>query len=359
MAIIRTPVFIIIACAIAIVCVNVKNYRATRTEIRNEINMSFCQLAPYWPDSIFRITDEPMCGSFDTEHYKKRNVKRFVWAEGDVSVSPNFFHPERLDDCITITNSSDLMSIEKYNLQIVDSLWNGVLHRAGHRVTATVTLDAKDLREMFPTPDTLVTEGITVKHYESRPHPTASYWETDSVAIGICNHGILVGRVDLPMGYVASAMSWWTYEHTLLVALMVLATLYFLWQNFVKNFKRADKLWMGCSVLDAKTGVIISLESGKTGKLSKNNLEFLLKILKSPQRELAKQAICDLFWPKRELKECTSVYNTFVSRLRSELATIDHTLEVRTLPDGGIGIVYLRPITRFLFLLRHLMKGGI
>ncbi|MBR2360656.1 MAG: hypothetical protein IKJ42_00915 [Bacteroidaceae bacterium] len=356
---IRNPILVIMVCAVAIVWVNVKNYRTTRAEIRNDINASFRQLAPYWPDSIERILNEPRLYTYDTERYNKRNIKRFVWAEGDVRISPKLFHPQLLDDCIVISNSTSLMTTEDYDLQIVDSLWNRVLHRAGHRVTATVTLDAKDLREMFPTPDTLVTEGITVKHYESRPHPTASYWETDSVAIGICNHGILVGRVDLPMGYVASAMSWWTYDHTLLVALMVLATLYFLWQNFVENFKRADKLWMGCSVLDAKTGVIISLESGKTGKLSKNNLEFLLKILKSPQHELAKQAICDLFWPKRELKECTSVYNTFVSRLRSELATIDHTLEVRTLPDGGIGIVYLRPITRFLFLLRHLMKGGI
>ena len=359
MAIIRTPVFIIIACAVAIVCVNVKNYRATRSEIRNDINVSFRKLAPFWPDSINRIKDIFRCGSYNTDYYKKRNPKRFVWAEGDVTISPNFCHPQRMEDYFRVKDATALMNTEDYDLHIVDSLWNGVLHRAGHPVAATVTLDAKDLREMFPTPDTLVTEGITVKHYESRPHPTASYWETDSVAIGICNHGILVGRVNISMGYVASAMSWWTYEHTLLVALMVLATLYFLWQNFVENFKRADKLWMGCSVLDAKTGVIISLESGKTGKLSKNNLEFLLKILKSPQRELAKQAICDLFWPKRELKECTSVYNTFVSRLRSELATIDHTLEVRTLPDGGIGIVYLRPITRFLFLLRHLMKGGI
>ena len=359
MATVKKLIWVIIACAVAIVCVNVKNYRATRAELRNDINASFRQLAPYWPDSIFRITDEPMCGSFDTEHYKKRNVKRFVWAEGDVSVSPNFFHPERLDDCITITNSSDLMSIEKYNLQIVDSLWNGVLHRAGHRVTATVTLDAKDLREMFPTPDTLVTEGVTVKHYESRPHPTASYWETDSVAIGICNHGVLVGRVDIPVSYIASVMPWWTYERVLLVMLMVLATLYLLWHNFVCCFKRADKLWMGCSVLDAKTGVMISLESGKTTKLSKYNIEFLLKILKTPQHTLSKQTICDMFWPKRDLKDCTSNYNTFVSRLRSELVTIDHTIEVKSLSDGGICITYLRPISRFLFLLRHLIKGGI
>ncbi|MBR6590024.1 MAG: helix-turn-helix domain-containing protein [Bacteroidaceae bacterium] len=359
MAIIRKTILVIAACAIAIVCVNVKNYRATRAEIRNEINMSFRQLAPNWPDSIMRITDEPRLYTYDTEHYKKRNVKRFVWAEGDVSVSPNLFHPEHLDDCMVITDATALMTTEDYDLQIVDSLWNGVLHRAGHRVTATVTLDAKDLREMFPTPDTLVTEDITVKHYESRPHPTASYWATDSVSIGICNHGILVGRVDIPMDHIASAMPWWTYEHTLLVTLMVLATLYFLWQNLVWKFKRTNKLWMGCSMLDAETGVMISLESGKTTKLSKFNLEFLSKISETPQRELSKQAICDMFWPKRELKGCTSNYNTFISRLRSELAPIDHTIEIRTLPDGGIGVIYLRPVTRSLFLLRHLMKEGI
>ena len=342
------------ACAIAIVCVNVKNYQATRTEIRNEINESFCQLAPSWADSIYRKTNKYIRGSFNTKHYKKRNVKRFVWKDGDVSISPILFHPEHLDDCLTITNSTDLMNVEKYDLQIVDSLWNGVLHRADHRVTATVTLDAKDLREMFPTKDSLVTEGVTVKHYESRPHPTNSYWTTDSVAIGVCNHGILVGRVDIPASYVASTMPWWTYEHTLLVILMGVATLFLLWQNLVWNFKRSGKRWLGCSMLDAKSGVIISLESGKTCKLSKNNLEFLLKILDSPQHELSKRDICDLFWPKRELKECSSVYNTFISRLRAELVTIDHTIEVNTLPDGGIRIVYLRPVTRTLLLIRHL-----
>lgn len=359
MAIIRKPILVIAACAVAIVCVNVKNYRVTRSEIRDEINTSFRQLASSWSDSIIKIVDEPILYTYDTEHYKKRNVKRFVWAEGDVSVSPNLFHPERLDDYLVISDATALMTTEDYDLHIVDSLWNGVLHRAGHPATATVTLDAKDLREMFPTPDTLATEGVTVKHYESRPHPTASYWATDSVAIGICNHGILVGRVDIPMGHIASAMPWWTYEHTLLVTLMVLATLYFLWQNFVRNFKRTNKLWMGCSVLDAETGVMISLESGKTTKLSKFNLEFLSKISETPQRELSKQAICDMFWPKRELKGCTSNYNTFISRLRSELAPIDHTIEVRTLPDGGIGVIYLRPVSRFLFLLRHLIKEGI
>ena len=73
MAIIRKTILVIAACAIAIVCVNVKNYRATRAEIRNEINMSFRQLAPNWPDSIMRITDEPRLYTYDTEHYKKRN----------------------------------------------------------------------------------------------------------------------------------------------------------------------------------------------------------------------------------------------------------------------------------------------
>ena len=77
MATVKKLIWVIIACAVAIVCVNVKNYRAIRAEIRNDINASFRQLAPYWPDSIFRITDEPMCGSFDTEHYKKRNVNYF------------------------------------------------------------------------------------------------------------------------------------------------------------------------------------------------------------------------------------------------------------------------------------------
>lgn len=359
MAIIRKPILVIMACAVAIVCVNVKNYRATRTEIRNEINASFRQLAPFWPDSMNRIKDIFRYSSYNTDNYKKRNPKRFVWADGNVSISPELCHPQRMEDYLIISDATGLMITEKYDLQIVDSLWNGVLHRAGHLATATVTLDAKDLREMFPTPDTLVTEGVTVKHYESRPHPTASYWATDSVAIGICNHGILVGRVDIPMEHIASAMPWWTYEHTLLVTLTVLATLYFLWQNFVRNFKRTNKLWMGCSVLDAETGVMISLESGKTTKLSKFNLEFLSKISETPQRELSKQAICDMFWPKRELKGCTSNYNTFISRLRSELAPIDHTIEVRTLPDGGIGIIYLRPVSRFLFLLRHLIKGGI
>ncbi len=356
MAIIRKPVLVIIACAVAIVCVNVKNYRATRTEIRDDINMSFRQLAPYWSDSITKILDEPRLYTYDTEHYKKRNVKRFVWAEGDVSISPDLFHPEQLDDYLVISDATALMTTEDYDLQIVDSLWNGVLRRAGHRVTATVTLDAKDLREMFPMSDTLVTEGVTVKHYESRPHPTASYWATDSVAIGVCNHGILVGRVDMPTSYIASVMPWWTYEHTLLVVLMVLAVLYLLWQNFLRSFKQADKLWVGCSVLDSKTGVMISLQSGKTTKLSKYNMEFLLKILESPRHELSKQTICDMFWPKREWKDCVSNYNTFFSRLRSELAAIDHTIEIQSLSDGGVCVAYLRPVGRFLLLLRHLMK---
>ena len=351
---IRKPILVIMACAIAIVCVNVKNYQATRAEIRYEINESFSQLAPYWPDSMKRIKNEFRCSRFNSEHYNKRNVKRFVWADGEVNISPKLCHPELMEDYFLLKNATGLMNVEKYDLQIVDSLWNGVLHRADHRVTATVTLDAKDLREMFPTKDSLVTEGVTVKHYESRPHPTNSYWTTDSVAIGVCNHGILVGRVDIPASYVASTMPWWTYEHTLLVILMGVATLFLLWQNLVWNFKRSGKRWLGCSMLDAKSGVIISLESGKTCKLSKNNLEFLLKILDSPQHELSKRDICDLFWPKRELKECSSVYNTFTSRLRAELAIIDHTIEVNTLPDGGIRIVYLRHVTRTLLLIRHL-----
>lgn len=356
MAIIRKPLLVIMACAVAIVCVNVKNYRTTRAEIRNDINASFRQLAPYWPDSMTRIKDVFRCGSFNSDNYKQRNVKRFVWAEGDVSISPELCHPQRMEDYFRIKDATALINTEKYDLQIVDSLWNGVLRRAGHRVTATVTLDAKDLREMFPMPDTLVTEGVTVKHYESRPHPTVSYWQTDSVAIGVCNHGILVGRVDMPTSYIASVMPWWTYEHTLLLVLLVLAVLYLLWQNFLRSFKQADKLWVGCSVLDSKTGVMISLESGKTTKLSKYNMEFLLKILETPQHELSRQTICDMFWPKREWKDCISNYNTFFSRLRSELAAIDHTIEIQSLSDGGVRVAYLRPVGRFLLLLRHLMK---
>ena len=359
MAIIKKLFLVIIAFVVAIVLVNAKNYCVTRSKIQNEINSSFRKLAPSWSDSIIKIVDEPMLYTYDKEYYKKRNIKRFVWAEGDVSVSPNLFHPERLEDCIAISDATGLMTNEDYDLHIVDSLWNEVLHRAGHRVKATVTLDAKDLREMFPTPDTLVTEGVTVKHYESRPHPTVSYWTTDSASIGVCGHGILVGRVDIPASYIASIMPWWTYEHTLSVMMMMMAVFYLLWKNFVRNFKLADKLWIGCSVLDAKTGVMISLESGKTTKLSKYNMEFLLKILKTPQHELSKQTVCDMFWPKRDLKDCTSNYNTFISRLRSELAATDRSVEVKTLPDGSICVTYLRPISRIIFLIRHLVKESI
>ena len=68
---IRKPILLIMACATAIVCVNVKNYQATRTEIRNEINESFCQLAPSWADSIYRKTNKYIRGSFNTNIIKR------------------------------------------------------------------------------------------------------------------------------------------------------------------------------------------------------------------------------------------------------------------------------------------------
>lgn len=345
---------IVITCIIGFSILYWKSYQTTQTEIKEDINTSFRDLAPYWADTIINRKNVYRLYEYDSKGYHQKRTKRIVWENGDVKISPNIFHPKTLDEYFTIMNSTHFIVSKEYDLPLIDSLFNEIQHKAGHQVTATITLDAKNLSEMFPIPDSLAT-NTSVEHSESRPHPGKPDWETDPISIGICGHGTLVARITLPTSYILSAMPWWTFEHTILLIACIACLCFFIGLELKKLFYQSNKQWIGCSILDKETGILISLQNGNNCKLSDYKLQLLNSLLEAPDNQLTKKEVCEMFWKNRNVKECTSNYNTMISRLRTDLS-LDPTIVLLSKPEEKIQLTYIHSSYRILQLIRHLFK---
>lgn len=310
-------------------------YKTEEKQAIKEINDSFIANAFHWGDSIYKINSIYSSGSFNSARYKERHDLKIINEKSTLVISADLFHPEDHREFLKRKADSSLLNCNQYDLPLADSLWNTALRKKGLEVDAAIMLYTKDLREMFPQRDIYIADVPAVATQSRAEFPYTTAAVTDSVKIGILDHGTLVGYADIPMLFILKRMSYPIWGTILLLLLMGFSFLhyYFKATDFVKRNSR-EIIPIGTSLINMSTRKMIC-KNGSEVNLPNNPFKLLNILLHAPDCKLTKEEVCNVFWPERDLRDCASVYHSLLLQLRKAIA-IDSTLEIISVPNDGI-----------------------
>ena len=310
------------------------NYRDSKAEVYERINERFREEVPYWGDSIYAIRNYPSWGRYHSAAYA-RKTKTTVITEGDtVVISARYFLPKEYDEYQRRCSESALMYCKYYTPGISDTLFSNLLKSMGIEAEAATELYVKNQKEMFPTADSMnvnapIREVLTARHVEG--------FVTDSVGIGICDQGLMVGKVAVSRHTVLAHMRWvsrWQIALILLLAAGYAVAAYC--QKTVARLRSMKIIGNTCIDLDAN---VIRYWDGTTQPLTPTKSALLSMLADAaPDYRLLKEDICQAIW-QRNAKDGQALYHVAVSELRTYLVAPDDSLTLNTLPREGIQLI--------------------
>lgn len=321
------------------------NYRDSKAEVQARINERFVEEVPHWGDSIYAIRNLSHWGRYHSAAYA-RKTKTTVITEGDTTViSARYFLPEEYEEYSRRTSESALIFCKEYAPSITDSLFSNLLASMGIEAEAATELHVKNLKEMFPTEDSMnvnapIREVLVAKHVEG--------FVTDTVGIGICDQGLMVGKVALERHTILANMRWlsrWQIALALLLAAGYAVAAYY--RKVAIRLRGMKMIGNTCIDLDAN---VIHYWDGTSQPLTATRSALLHMLADAaPEYMLTKEDICQTIW-QRDAKDGQTLYHVAVSELRGYLIAPDNALILTTLPKVGIQVTVdhkqLRPLRK-------------
>ena len=316
------------------------NYRDSREAVCESINERFREEVPYWGDSILSIRDIPRWGRHSSEAYARKTETKIIGGMGfsngvdTVVISARYYLPKTYGEYQHKNYETSLMLCEEYEIALTDSFFSNLLTSMGIEGEAATELHVKNLKEMFPTADSMnvnapIREVLVAKHVEG--------FVTDSVGIGICDQGLMVGKVAVSRHTVLAHMRWvsrWQIALILLLAAGYAVAAYC--QKTVARLRSMKIIGNTCIDLDAN---VIRYWDGTTQPLTPTKSALLSMLADAaPDYRLLKEDICQAIW-QRSAKDGQALYHVAVSELRTYLVAPDDALTLNTLPREGIQLV--------------------
>lgn len=334
------------------------NYCDSREKVRNRINERFKEAVPYWGDSIYAMRKIPAWGRYSREAYAKK-TKTTIIGELDTPgvtdtlvISARYYLPETHDEYARRGSESALIWSGNYMPVITDPFFSNLLADMGIEAEATTELHVKDLRKMFPNKDSM-NVAAPIREVRRVKWRQVEGFVTDTVGIGICNHGLVVGKVAVSHSTIRNGMRWVTWRQVLV--LLAMAVLYFviLYVKRIATYLQGVH-FIGNTCIDFNTATL-HYWNGVTLPLT-NIKEALLHMLveAAPEYLLTKEDICRTIW-KRDVKDGQALYHVAVNELRGYLIASDDALSLETLPKRGIQITVDRDKLRPCRLLHYMV----
>lgn len=329
----RKSIFIL-SSIILFVLSYIPNYNISDNQLKETINEIFAGEAKHWGDSIVSIYHFPITRSYNTEDLKKKSKTTMYTKDDTIIISRKYHSPENITLYYKRQVETSLIMSGKFNTDITDSLFNIALKKNGIKCNATTTLYAKELKEMFPKEDSLNTAAPFRTILQTN---TLEGLTTDSVALGIGGHGIIVGYIDIPATTIVGRMNWLSPPQWLAIILIIILYTFVSYIPAKREYLRNVK-FIGNSCIDFNNNTIYRI-NGNILPITGNKV-LLLRMLAdaAPEYKLLKEDICRKIW-NRDSKEGQALYNVAVSDLRSYLIAEDDSLELKTLPKEGIQLL--------------------
>ena len=310
------------------------NYRDSKEAMQSRINEQFREAVPHWLNTIFNTLQIPQSGFYDRSESVRKTKTAIISTKDTIEISVRYFPRTDYEWWLRKNLESMLIKIDMYDSALTDSLFNNLLADMGIEAEAATELHVKDLKEMFPTADSMnvnapIREVLIARHVEG--------FATDTVGIGICDQGLMVGKVAVSRHTVLAHMRWvsrWQIALILLLAAGYAIAAYC--QKTVARLSSMKIIGNTCIDLDAN---VIRYWDGTTQPLTPTKSALLSMLADAaPDYRLLKEDICQAIW-QRSAKDGQALYHVAVSELRTYLVAPDDALTLNTLPREGIQLV--------------------
>ena len=309
------------------------NYRDSKVEVYELINERFREAVPHWLNTISNILQIPQGELYDRLESVRQTKTTIFSAKDTVEISVRYLPRTDYEWWLRKNLESLLIRGNLYDSTLADSLFSNLLADMGIEAEAATELHVKDLKEMFPTVDSMnvdapIREVLAAKHVEG--------FVTDSVGIGICGQGLMVGKVALERSTIRSGMRWIAWRQVLLLLFMAVLYIVVLYVRKAMAYLQGVHL-IGNTCIDFNTATLHHW-NGDTVTLTATR-EALLRMLieAAPEYMLTKEDICRTIW-QRDAKDGQALYNVAVSELRSYLIAPDDALALTTVHKVGIQV---------------------
>ena len=310
------------------------NYRDSKVAMQSRINERFREAVPHWLNTIFNTLQIPQGGLYNRAESVRKTKTTIIGAKDTIEISARYFPRTDYEWWLRKGLEGMLIKSDMYDSTLADSLFNNLLTSLGIEAEAATELHVKDLKEMFPTADSMnvdvpIREVLAAKHVEG--------FVTDSVGIGICDQGLMVGKVAVSRHTVLAHMRWvsrWQIALILLLAAGYAVAAYC--RKTIAHLRSMKIIGNTCIDLDAN---VIRYWDGTTQPLTPTKSALLSMLADAaPDYRLLKEDICQAIW-QRSAKDGQALYHVAVSELRTYLVAPDDSLTLNTLPREGIQLI--------------------
>ena len=311
------------------------NYNDRRDELHDRINSEFKREAPTWGDSIMIIHDVYYYSSETESSGFPKNKNLYIeFEQGKIVISPKFYNPDNYATYQKDQIHISLLEDDEYHISTTDSLFKNMLTRLGIKADVATAVYARSLFDMFISEDSMNVNAPYVRIFRARE---VEGFATDSVSLGICGQGKMVGTVNIPAIEIVKGMELlakWQFAALALIALLYLPAIYVPEKlRYMQNVK-----FIGNSCIDFNTNTVYYWNGGKLSLTDKRAEVLKVFVDSAPEYRLLKEDICRRIW-NRDGKDGQALYNVAMSELRSYLIAEDDSLELKTQPNEGVVLV--------------------
>ena len=258
-------------------------YNSEKHNIESEANRFFLREAPYWCDSIRTVKKMKITiPEIYTDEYKTDRCSKYrVISDyhGNCTVPGKHIYEKSYLQHKMKQSNIELVSQGLYDIAVADSLWNNQLRRNGIDVETALILIKKELREVFPTKDSLNADATAVSD-TSRTMDFDAAFRTDTARISHIDLVSVVGFVDVPFALIFSRLG------IILILLTVIFAVYLLFMLFrgivwlyVENINK-EIIFIGDAFVLLNEKVVLC-SNGERKNLSGNELIILQMLIES------------------------------------------------------------------------------
>lgn len=314
------------------------NFRNSENCLCKSINEKFQNEESSWSVVVADIKKIPSWGNYNLQNYLNKTKTTFLSNEDTIEISTSFYHPKEYSEYQRLNFETILLFEDDYDIWIIDSLFEAMLTRLDLVVESSVELKVRDLHQMFPTVDSMRTDVPFVKTFSSG---SVEGYTTDSIGIGICNHALLYGHVNIPFFTVLSNMS--LFDTSQIFAIVILVLLYFLVGRFTAYYPiffkyRKNVVFIGNTCIDLYQKELY-LWNGECRHITDTRMALLKMLVESaPTYKLSKEEVCLKIW-NRNAKDGQALYNVVMTDVRTLFITEDPSLELKSLPREGMQLL--------------------
>ena len=311
------------------------NYNDRRDELHGTINREFKKEAPTWGDSIMIIHDIYYYSSeTESSRFPKNKNLYIEFEQGKVVISPKFYNPDNYATYQKDQIHLSLLEDDEYHISTTDSLFNNMVTKLGINADVATAVYAKSLFDMFVSEDSMNVNAPYVRTFRARE---VEGFTSDSVSLGICGQGKIVGTVNIPASEIVKGMELlakWQFVALALIALLYLVAIYVPKKlRYMQNVK-----FIGNTCIDFNTNTVYYWNGGKLSLTDKRAEVLKVFVDSAPDYRLLKEDICRRIW-NRDGKDAQALYNVAMSELRSYLIAEDDSLELKTLTNEGVVLI--------------------